>query len=124
MNQFRTQKETMKAQCSAAQAIDPVNEGVAGDFQVDGQLGRRPDRAQDENCRYAGALRWRWTTCWNRGCSRMWGASGTDDIPKGAGPDRRRGASVDQELAALKAEVATPPTLGAGEGHEGESPGA
>src|ERR1700722_18949942 len=48
VNQFRTQKETMKAQYAAAQAMTSVNEGVAGISKTMGDSGAALTRAQDK----------------------------------------------------------------------------
>ena len=121
VNAFRTQKETLKAQYTAAKAVSSVNESVAG---ISKSLGTRGPpfsgpRTRSPPCRPTPGPS---MSCSSRACSRMW-AAGTDDIQKELDQVGQH-AQVDEELAALKAQVATPPTLGAGEGHEGESPGA
>ena len=121
VNAFRTEKETMKAQYAAAKATAAVNESAAGISTSFNDSGAALQRAQDKIATMqarSGAM----DELLESGVLEDVGGS-TDDIAQEL--DRvGKQAQVDKELAALKAEVATPPTLGAGEGHEGESPGA
>lgn len=115
VNAFRTQKETMKAQYTAAQATTSVNESVAGISKSFNDSGAALQRAQDKIATMqarSGAL----DELLESGVLEDVGG-GTDDIQKEldqVGND----AQVDQELAALKAEVgsgsATPDALGSG----------
>ena len=116
VNQFRTQKETMKAQYSAAQAMTSVNEGVAGISKTMGDSGAALTRAQDKIASMqarSGAL----DELLESGVLEDVGGS-HDDIQKeldkiGAS------SSVDAELAALKAGIAAPSELGAGDAPPG-----
>jgi len=116
VNQFRTQKETMKAQYSAAQAMTSVNEGVAGISKTMGDSGAALTRAQDKIASMqarSGAL----DELLESGVLEDVGGS-HDDIQKeldkiGAS------SSVDAELAALKAGIAAPSELGAGDAPTG-----
>ena len=76
VNQFRTQKETLKAQYSAAQAMTTVNEGVAGISKSISDSVRRSQghRTRSRTCRLAPA---RWTNFSSRGCSRTSAAAMT-----------------------------------------------
>ena len=71
VNTFRTQKETLKAEYTAASATSAVNESVAG---ISGTLSDSGaelagPRTRSPRCRLARA---RWTSCCSPGCSRMW----------------------------------------------------
>jgi phage shock protein A len=103
VNQFRTQKETLKAQYSAAQAVTSVNEGVAGISKSITDSGAALQRAQDKIAGMqarAGAL----DELLESGVLEDLSSS-HDDIQKEL--DQIGTASaVDQELAALKASVA------------------
>ncbi len=100
VNQFRTQKETLKAQYTAAQAVTSVNEGVAGISKSISDSGAAVTRAQDKIAGMqarAGAL----DELLESGVLEDVG-SGHDDIQKEL--DKISSSStVDQELAALKA---------------------
>ena len=112
VNQFRTQKETMKAQYSAAQALTSVNEGVAGISKTMGDSGAALARAQDKIASMqarSGAL----DELLESGVLEDVGG-GHDDIQKeldkiGAS------SSVDAELAALKAGIPAPSELTVGD---------
>jgi phage shock protein A len=107
VNKFRTQKETLKAQYTAAQAMTSVNESVAGISSTLGDSGAELQRAQDKISTMqarAGAL----DELLQSGVLEDVGGD-TDDIQKEldqAGQD----AEVDKELAALKAQVGPAPS--------------
>ena len=104
VNDFRTQKETLKAQYTAAKAISTVDESAAGISKSFNDSGATLQRAQDKIATMqarSGAL----DELLESGVLEDVGG-GTDDIQKEldqVGKD----AKVDQELAALKAEVGT-----------------
>ncbi|HEX6453502.1 MAG TPA: PspA/IM30 family protein [Trebonia sp.] len=115
VNQFRTQKETLKAQYTAASAETAVNESVAGISSTLGDSGATLQQAQDkiENMQArAGAL----DELLQSGVLEDVGG-GTDDIQKEL-DEAGSTAEVDRELAALKAQIgpASPaPELPAGD---------
>ena len=116
VGQFRTQKETLKAQYTAATAEASVNEGVAGISGTLGDSGEALQRAQDKietmQAR-AGAL----DELLQSGVLEDVGG-GTDDIQREL-DEAGTSADVDRELAALKAQIgpASPaPELPAAEG--------
>jgi phage shock protein A len=104
VNDFRTQKETLKAQYTAAKAITSVDESTAGISKSFNDSGAALQRAQDKIATMqarSGAL----DELLESGVLEDVGGGG-DDIQKEldkVGQD----ASVDNELAALKAELAT-----------------
>jgi len=102
VNQFRTQKETLKAQYAAASAAASVNESVAGISSTLGDSGAALQRAQDKIANMqarAGAL----DELLQSGVLEDVGG-GDDDIQKEL--DEAGGsADVDRELAALKAQI-------------------
>ena len=102
VNQFRTQKETLKAQYAAASATASVNESVAGISTTLGDSGAALERAQDKIATMqarAGAL----DELLQSGVLEDVGGGG-DDIQKEL--DEAGGsADVDRELAALKAQI-------------------
>jgi phage shock protein A len=104
VNDFRTQKETMKAQYTAAKAISSVNESTAGISKSFNDSGAALQRAQDKIATMqarSGAL----DELLESGVLEDVGGK-TDDIQ--AELDKvGKDASVDQELAALKAELGT-----------------
>ncbi len=107
VNQFRTQKETLKAQYTAASAMTSVNESVAGISTTLGDSGAALQRAQDKIATMqarAGAL----DELLQSGVLEDVGGS-TDDIQKEL-DEAGASADVDRQLAALKAQVgpATP----------------
>jgi phage shock protein A len=107
VNQFRTQKETLKAQYTAAAAESSINESVAGISTTLGDSGAALARAQDKIANMqarAGAL----DELLQSGALEDVG--GTDDIQKEL-DEATTSADVDRELAALKAQLgsATPP---------------
>jgi phage shock protein A len=102
VNQFRTQKETLKAQYAAASAMTSVNENVAGISSTLGDSGAALQRAQDKIANMqarAGAL----DELLQSGVLEDVGG-GTDDIQKEL-DEAGSSADVDRELAALKTQV-------------------
>lgn len=115
VNQFRTQKETLKAQYTAASAETAVDESVAGISSTLGDSGATLQQAQDKietmQAR-AGAL----DELLQSGVLEDVGG-GTDDIQNEL-DEAGSTAEVDRELAALKAQIgpASPaPELPAGD---------
>src|SRR5271168_1183759 len=105
VNTFRTQKETLKAQYTAASAESSVNESVAGISTTLGDSGEALARAQDKIATMqarAGAL----DELLQSGVLEDVGG-GDDDIQKEL-DEVGKDASVDNELAALKAQLAAP----------------
>ena len=104
VNDFRTQKETLKAQYTAAKAISTVDESAAGISKSFNDSGASLQRAQDKIATMearSGAL----DELLESGVLEDVGG-GSDDIQKEldqVGKD----AQVDNELAALKAQVGT-----------------
>ena len=106
VNKFRTQKETLKAQYTAASAMTSVNESVAGISTTLGDSGAALQRAQDKIATMqsrAGAL----DELLQSGVLEDVGGD-TDDIQKEL-DEASSSADVDRQLAALKAEVASSP---------------
>jgi phage shock protein A len=106
VNKFRTQKETLKAQYTAAQAMTSVNESVAGISSTLGDSGAELQRAQDKISTMqarAGAL----DELLQSGVLEDVGGD-TDDIQKEL-DDAGQAAEVDKELAALKAQIGSAP---------------
>jgi phage shock protein A len=102
VNQFRTQKETLKAQYSAASAESSVNESVAGISTTLGDSGAALQRAQDKIATMqarAGAL----DELLQSGVLEDVGGD-TDDIQREL-DEAGASADVDRELAALKAQI-------------------
>jgi phage shock protein A len=114
VNTFRTQKETLKAQYTAAAAESSVNESVAGISTTLGDSGAALQRAQDKIATMqarAGAL----DELLQSGVLEDVGG-GTDDIQKEL-DEAGATADVDHELAALKAQIgpaSAPPELTSG----------
>ena len=104
VNDFRTQKETLKAQYTAAKAISSVDESTAGISKSFNDSGASLQRAQDKISTMqarSGAL----DELLESGVLEDVGG-GTDDIQKEldqVGKD----SQVDSELAALKAQLGT-----------------
>jgi phage shock protein A len=116
---FRTQKEVMKAQYTAAQASASVNSEAAGISSDLGGSGAALARAQDKIASMqarASAL----DELLQSGVLEDVGGA-TDDIQKEF-DEAGSAADVDKELAAMKAQLATPPT--APELTSGSSPAA
>ncbi|MHB1582280.1 MAG: PspA/IM30 family protein [Acidimicrobiales bacterium] len=117
VNQFRTQKEVLKAQYQASSAVSSVDESVAGISKTFGDSGAALQRAQDKIATmqaHAGAL----DELLQSGVLEDVGGS-TDDIQKEL-DEVGSSAEVDKELAAMKAELASgggdPAALGSGSG--------
>jgi phage shock protein A len=104
VNAFRTQKETLKAQYTAAKAVSEVDESTAGISKSLNDSGASLQRAQDKIATMqarSGAL----DELLESGVLEDVGGS-TDDIQKEldqVGKD----SQVDQELASLKAQLGT-----------------
>ena len=108
VNDFRTQKEVLKAQYTAASAVSSVDESAAGIAGSAGDAGAELQRAQDKIATMqarAGAL----DELLQSGVLEDVGGD-TDDIQKEL-DDAGTAAEVDKELAGLKAEIgrSTPP---------------
>ena len=102
VNTFRTQKEVLKAQYTAAQAEASVGESAAGISQKSGDQGEELQRTQDKIAQMqarAGAV----DELLASGVLEDVGGD-TDDIQQEL-DDAGTAAGVDQELAALKAEI-------------------
>ncbi len=102
VNTFRTQKETLKAQYTAASAMNSVNESAAGISTTLCDSGAALQRAQDKIATMqarAGAL----DELLQSGVLEDVGGD-TDDIQKEL-DEAGANAQVDKELAALKAQV-------------------
>ena len=102
VSQFRTQKETLKAQYTAASAEASVDESIAGISSTLGDSGAALDRAQDKIANMqarAGAL----DELLQSGVLEDVGGD-TDDIQKEL-DEAGSSADVDRELAALKAQI-------------------
>jgi phage shock protein A len=114
VNKFRTQKEVLKAQYTAASAVSSVNESVAGISGTLGDSGAALQRAQDKIATMqarAGAL----DELLQSGVLEDVGG-GTDDIQKEL-DEAGTAADVDSELAALKAQIepgSKPPEITSG----------
>ncbi len=112
VNDFRTQKEVMKAQYSAAKAVSSVDESAAGISTTFSDSGAALQRAQEKIATmqaHAGAV----DELLESGVLEDVGG-GTDDIQDEL-DSAGRSAAVDEEFAALKAEVGSgsprPPEL-------------
>ncbi len=102
VNTFRTQKEVLKAQYTAASASASVNEDVAGISSTLGDSGAALQRAQDKIATMqarAGAL----DELLQSGVLEDVGGD-TDDIQQEL-DEAGTAADVDRELAAMKAEI-------------------
>jgi phage shock protein A len=111
VNTFRTQKEVLKAQYTAAQAETTVGESAAGISKTFGDSGAELQRTQDKIAQMqarAGAV----DELLASGVLEDVGGD-TDDIQKEL-DEAGTAAGVDKQLAALKAEIGpggTPPEL-------------
>jgi phage shock protein A len=106
VNKFRSQKEVLKAQYTAAQAMTSVNETAAGISGSFGDAGAELQRAQDKIANMqarAGAM----DELLQSGVLEDVGGD-TDDIQKELDEASQAG-EVDKELAALKAQIASAP---------------
>jgi phage shock protein A len=117
VNQFRTQKESLKAQYSAAQASSAVNDQIAGISGTFSDSGAALQRAQDKIAAaqaHAGAL----DELLESGVLEDVGADHGDDIAKQLNA-LGSSSQVENELAALKAKAAiaaVPPPAALGTG--------
>jgi len=112
VNDFRTQKEVMKAQYTAAKAVSSVDENAAGISDAVSDSGEMLQRAQDKIAAmqaHAGAV----DELLQSGVLEDVGG-GTDDIQKDL-DEAGSAAEVDKEFAALTAEIGSgspaPPEL-------------
>lgn len=115
VNDFRTKKEVMKAQYTAAEAMTSVNESVAGISTTFGDSGAALQRAQDKIAQMqarAGAV----DELLQSGVLEDVGGD-TDDIQREL-DEAGSAAEVDKELAGLKAQIgpggSAPPQLASG----------
>jgi phage shock protein A len=102
VNEFRTRKEVLKAQYTAAQAMTSVDESAAGISTAFGDTGAELQRAQDKIATMqarAGAM----DELLQSGVLEDVGG-GTDDIQAEL-DEVGTAAEVDKELAALKAQI-------------------
>jgi phage shock protein A len=102
VNNFRTQKEVMKAQYTAARAVSSVDESAAGISTTFSDSGAELQRAQDKIAAmqaHAGAVE----ELLQSGVLEDVGGT-TDDIQKDL-DEAGAAAEVDKEFAALKAEI-------------------
>jgi phage shock protein A len=102
VNDFRTQKEVMKAQYTAAKAVSSVDESAAGISTTFSDSGAELQRAQDKIAAmqaHAGAV----DELLQSGVLEDVGGN-TDDIQKDL-DQAGTAAEVDKEFAALKAEI-------------------
>jgi phage shock protein A len=106
VNKFRSQKEVMKAQYTAASAESSVNEEAAGISRSFGDSGAALQRAQDKiaNMQARAAAT---DELLQSGVLEDVGGD-TDDIQREL-DEAGANAEVDKELAALKAEIASAP---------------
>jgi phage shock protein A len=119
VNDFRTQKEVLKAQYTAAKAETSVNESTAGISRDLGDSGEALQRAQDKIATMqarAGAV----DELLQSGVLEDVGGD-TDDIQREL-DEAGSSAEVDKELAALKAQIgpggsSAPPELTGGTGN-------
>jgi phage shock protein A len=111
VNEFRTQKEVMKAQYTAAKAVSSVDESASGISKTFSDSGAELQRAQDKIATmqaHAGAV----DELLQSGVLEDVGGS-TDDIQKEL-DEAGSAADVDKELAALKAEIGSGASTGPG----------
>jgi phage shock protein A len=104
VNEFRTKKETLKAQYTAAQAESSVNESVTGISKTYGDAGAALQRAQDKIANMQ-ARADATDELLQSGVLEDVGGD-TDDIQKEL-DEAGAAAGVDKELAALKAQIGT-----------------
>jgi phage shock protein A len=105
VNDFRTQKEVLKAQYTAASATSSVNEEVAGISSTLGDSGEALQRAQDKIANMQARAE---ATDELLQSGVLEDVGGTDDIQKEL-DEASSSADVDKQLAALKAEIAASP---------------
>ncbi len=111
VNDFRTQKEMLKAQYTAAKAVSSVDESTAGISKTFSDSGANLQRAQDKiaTMQARGSAM---DELLESGVLEDVGGS-TDDIQKEL-DEAGSAAEVDKELAALKAEVDSGPSASPG----------
>jgi phage shock protein A len=125
VNEFRTQKESLKAQYSAAKATSAVNDQIAGISGTFHDSGAALQRAQDKIAAaqaHAGAL----DELLQSGVLEDVGADHGDDIAKQLN-ELGATSQVENELAALKSQAAiaaapTPAALGPAPSHTNGDP--
>jgi phage shock protein A len=105
VNDFRTQKEVLKAQYTAASATSSVNEEVAGISSTLGDSGEALQRAQDKIANMQARAD---ATDELLQSGVLEDVGGTDDIQKELDA-ASSSADVDKQLAALKAEIGASP---------------
>jgi phage shock protein A len=105
VNKFRTQKEVLKAQYTAASATSSVNEEVAGISSTLGDSGEALQRAQDKIANMQARAD---ATDELLQSGVLEDVGGTDDIQKEL-DEASSSADVDKQLAALKAEIGSSP---------------
>jgi phage shock protein A len=106
VNDFRSKKEVMKAQYTAASAMTSVNEEAAGISESFGDSGAALQRAQDKIANMQ-ARASATDELLQSGVLEDVGG-GTDDIQREL-DQASANANVDAELAALKAQIASAP---------------
>ena len=107
VNDFRSQKEVLKAQYTAARAESAVNADAAGISSDMGDSGEALQRAQDKIANMQARAQ-ATDELLQSGVLEDVGGGGTDEIQ--AELDQAGAAAdVDKQLAALKAEIASPP---------------
>jgi phage shock protein A len=123
VNNFRSQKEVLKAEYTASKASATVNEHVAGISKSLGDSGEALQRAQDKIAQMQARAQ-ATDELLESGVLEDVGG-GTDDIQHEL-DQVSAGSQVDDELAALKASAALPPAgeVPAGEATEGGAGGA
>jgi phage shock protein A len=120
VNDFRTQKETLKAEYTASKAVTSVNESVAGISRSISDSGAALQRAQDKIATMQSRAQ-ATDELLESGVLEDVGG-GTDDIQKEL-DELSSKSDVDTELAALKAQVGASGASGAlGAGTSAESP--
>jgi len=105
VNDFRTQKEVLKAQYTAAEATSSVNEEVAGISSTLGDSGEALQRAQDKIANMQARAQATDELLQSGVLEDVGG--GDDDIQKEL-DEASSSADVDRQLAALKAEIGGP----------------
>jgi len=120
VNQFRTQKETLKAEYTASKAVSSVNESVAGISKSMNDSGAALQRAQDKIATMQSRAQ-ATDELLESGVLEDVGG-GTDDIQKEL-DQLSQSSGVDAELAALKAQVASGAPAGSLGTGAGAAPG-
>jgi phage shock protein A len=118
VNQFRSQKEVLKAQYTASKAMSGVDESVAGISKSLGDSGAALERAQDKIANMqarSSAL----DELLESGALEDVG-SGDDDVQRELDEVSSK-SNVDQELAALKAQMGSSAALDSGSSSDSSS---